>query len=51
NPKLAQLLQQEQEQQDPAIPSLVVIMDVVTRWNSTLLMVEGLLQPRTAIES
>ncbi|KAF9149434.1 hypothetical protein BG015_008761 [Linnemannia schmuckeri] len=35
---------------DSAVPSVVIVMDVVTRWNSTLLMAQRLLQLRIAIE-
>jgi len=51
SPKMAQALQQEQELIDRDVPPVVVIIDVVTRWNSTLLMLRRLLKLRMAIES
>ena len=50
SPKMAQALQQEQESTNPQSPALVVIMDVITRWNSTLAMLRRLVQLRSPIE-
>jgi hypothetical protein len=51
SPKLAQGLQQEQEQTDPESPPLVVVLDVVTRWNSTLLMLQRLYRLKSSLET
>ncbi|GJJ67751.1 hypothetical protein EMPS_00097 [Entomortierella parvispora] len=40
SPKMTQLLQGSQERLNPTSRALVVMMDVVTRWNSTLTMLE-----------
>lgn len=50
SPKMASALEDQQHQVDSVEPSVVVIMDVVTRWNSTLLMAQRLLRLRIAIE-
>lgn len=50
SPKMASTLEDQQHQVDSTVPSVVVVMDVVTRWNSTLLMVRRLLRLRIAIE-
>ncbi|KAG0268628.1 hypothetical protein BGZ96_006666, partial [Linnemannia gamsii] len=47
---MASTLEDQQHQVDSTVPSVVVVMDVVTRWNSTLLMVRRLLRLRIAIE-
>src|SRR5690554_4804758 len=51
SPKMAQALQREQELINRDVPPVVVIIDVVTRWNSILLMLRRLLKLRMAIES
>ncbi|KAF9271054.1 hypothetical protein BGZ88_006929, partial [Linnemannia elongata] len=50
SPKMASALDDQQQQVNSAEPSVVVIMDVVTRWNSTLLMTQRLLRLRISIE-
>ncbi|KAF9921689.1 hypothetical protein BGZ65_010148, partial [Modicella reniformis] len=51
SPKMTQALQQEQEQRFPNTGPLAVMLDVVTRWNSTLLMLRRLLKLKDPIES
>ncbi|KAF9300787.1 hypothetical protein BGZ91_009735, partial [Linnemannia elongata] len=47
---MASALEDQQHQVNSAESSVVVIMDVVTRWNSTLLMIQRLLRLKIAIE-
>lgn len=48
--KMAEVLEAQQQQIDPTACTVVVITDVVTRWNSTLYMLDRLLHLRMAIE-
>jgi len=48
--KMAAALVTQQEQLDASIEAVVIIMDVVTRWNSTLHMTRRLCRVRIAIE-
>lgn len=50
SPKMAQLLQGAQERLNPQSKAKVVMMDVVTRWNSTLAMLERLKVLQSAID-
>ncbi|KAI8606003.1 hypothetical protein EDD21DRAFT_410577 [Dissophora ornata] len=46
SPKMAEALDVEQQQTDPSARAVVVVMDVVTRWNSALHMMRRLLHLR-----
>ncbi|KAF9079029.1 hypothetical protein BGX23_005299, partial [Mortierella sp. AD031] len=48
SPKMGQALEQEQKRLN-IFPILKVIMDVTTRWNSTLVMLRRLLELKTSM--
>ncbi|KAF8941415.1 hypothetical protein BGZ58_009498 [Dissophora ornata] len=50
SPKMAEALDVEQQQTDPSARAVVVVMDVVTRWNSALHMMRRLLHLRVACD-
>lgn len=50
SPKMAAGLEAKQQQIDPEACAVVVVTDVVTRWNSTLYMMDRLLCLRMAID-
>ncbi|KAF9344191.1 hypothetical protein BGX34_005922, partial [Mortierella sp. NVP85] len=51
SPKMTQALREEQEFVDPDEAPVDVVLDVVTRWNSTLLMLKRVRDLRASIES